>query len=39
MKTTKSRMQNVRGCKQTYEPEKLYHEEQKKKKQSWRLKK
>jgi hypothetical protein len=25
----KSRMQNVHGCKETYEPEKLYHEEQK----------
>jgi murein tripeptide amidase MpaA len=29
METTKSRMQNVHGCKETCEPGKLYHEEQK----------
>jgi hypothetical protein len=29
METTKSRMQNIHGRKETYEPEKLYHEEQK----------
>jgi hypothetical protein len=29
METMKSRMQKVYGCKETYEAEKLYHEEQK----------
>jgi hypothetical protein len=29
METAKFRMQKVHGCKETYEPEKLYQEEQK----------